>query len=302
MRKAAIVTDTTACIPRAQVAQYDIEVVPVQLIIEDRVYQDGIDISPSEFYALLRQARKIPTTSSSSPNPYLEAYHHASQKAPGILCLTEPSRFSAMFESARIAREMARKTLPNVAIEVMECITAAAGQGLVALAAARAAAQGKPLDEVRKIARGTMSRVNLLATLDTLHYLAKSGRVPQAAAMVNSLLSIKPIFALEHSEARTVALPRTMKSALKRMLKLMEPNVIKGQPLYVAVMHADAPEEALALRNRIASQFNCKEIFITEFTPVMGVHTGPGLIGVAFYSEASPPYPPRPSGTEGKSL
>ncbi len=288
MRKVAIVTDTTACVPQEQVAQYDIEVVPVQLIFEDRSYRDGIDISPAEFYARLRQAKKIPTTSSSSPGPYLEAYRRASQRASSILCLTEPSRFSAMFESARIAMDMAAEIIYNVAIEVLECTTAAAGQGLVALAAAKAAALDRPLNEVLEIARRTMSRVNLFATLDTLNYLAKSGRVPQAAAMVNSLLNIKPIFTLNHSDARTLALPRTTKSAIKRMLKLMEKNTVRGQPLHVAVMHADVPAQAAAFKNKISSQFNCDEIFITEFTPVMGVHTGPGLIGVAFYGEDLP--------------
>jgi DegV family protein with EDD domain len=288
MRKVAVVTDTTACVPMEQVARYDIEVVPVQLIIEGKTYQDGIDISPTEFYSLLREAKKMPSTSSSSPEPYLEAYHRASQKAPSILCLTEPSRFSAMFDSARVAMDMARKILHNVTIEVLECTTAAAGQGLVTLAAARAATLGKSLNEVKETARNIMSRVNLFATLDTLHYLAKSGRVPQAAAMVNSLLSIKPIFTLNHSDARTVALPRTMKSAIKHMLKLMEQKITRGKPLHVAVMHADTPETAITLKNRISSMFECQEIFITEFTPVMGVHTGPGLIGVAFYDEELP--------------
>ena len=130
-----------------------------------------------------------------------------------------------------------------------------------------------------------MSRVHLFASLDTLNYLVKSGRVPQAAALVNSLLSIKPIFTLNHGGAHTVALPRTTESAMKHMLKLMEPKIVKGQPLHVAVMHADALDKAIALKNRISSRFECNEIFITEFTPVMGVHTGPGLIGVAFYSE-----------------
>jgi len=288
MRKVAIVTDTTACVPQEQVARYDIEVVPVQLVFEDRTYRDGIDISPTEFYALLRQAKKMPTTSASSPNPYLEAYHRASRKAPCILCLTEPSRFSAMFESARVAMQTAQKTLHNVVIEVLECTTAAAGQGLVTLAAARSAALGRTLSEVIDVARSTMSRMNLFASLDTLSYLVKSGRVPQAAALVNSLLNIKPIFSLNHRDANTVALPRTTKSAIKHMLKLMEPKVVEGQPLHVAVMHADALDKALELKNRIISQFECSEIFITEFTPVMGVHTGPGLFGVAFYSEAPP--------------
>jgi len=113
----------------------------------------------------------------------------------------------------------------------------------------------------------------------------KSGRVPQAAALVNSILGIKPVFTLNHANAHTVALPRSIPSAMKRILKLMERNVAKGEPLHVAVMHADALDNATVLRNRIASQFNCTELFITEFTPVMGVHTGPGLLGVAFYSD-----------------
>jgi DegV family protein with EDD domain len=191
-----------------------------------------------------------------------------------------------MFNSALVAKQMVKTALPDVVIEVIDCTTAAAGQGLVALAAARAAASGKDLDEVIKIASNVMERVNLFATLDTLHYLVKSGRVPQAAALVNSLLQIKPVFTLNHADARTVALPRTITSAMKRMLKLMEQKVVKGQPLHVAVMHADALDKAIALRDRIASQFNCTELFITEFTPVMGVHTGPGLLGVAFYGES----------------
>jgi DegV family protein with EDD domain len=190
-----------------------------------------------------------------------------------------------MFDSAREAVQIARDVLRNVTIEVMECTTAAAGQGLVALAAARAAALDKPLAEVKAITESVMSRVNLYATLDTLQYLVKSGRVPQAAALVNSILSIKPIFTLNHSDAHTVALPRTMKNAVDRMLKLMEAAVIKGQPLHVAVMHADAIGEAITMKDRIYSQFECQEIYITEFTPVMGVHTGPGLVGVAFYGE-----------------
>lgn len=284
MRKVAIVTDTTACIPQEQVSKYDIEIVPVQLIFEDKTYRDGIDISPAEFYALLRKANKLPTTSASSPHPYFEAYRKAGQRAASILCLTEPSNFSAMFNSALVAKNMAKTALPDVAIEVLDCTTAAAGQGLVALAAAKAATAGKDLNEVMTTARGVMERVNLFAALDTLHYLVKGGRVPQAAALVNSLLQIKPVFTLNHASARTVALPRTIPSALKRILKLMGQKVVRDQPLHVAVMHADALDKALALRDRIVSQFDCTELFITEFTPVMGVHTGPGLVGVAFYS------------------
>jgi len=280
----AIVTDTTACIPKEQVEKYGIEVVPIELIFDDRVYRDGIDISPSEFYALLRQAKKLPTTSGSLPVPYLEAYREASKRASSILCITESSKFSGMFNSARVAMGMAKDAIPNVAIEVLEGTTAAAGQGLVALAAARAAASGKSLTEVIETASGVMQKVSLFAMLDTLYYLVKGGRVPKAAGLVNSLLQIKPIFTVNQGDAHTVALPRSTPSAIKRMLKLMGQRVVTGQPLHVAVMHADSLDKAVVLRNRISSQFDYAELFITEFTPVMGVHTGPGVIGVAFYS------------------
>jgi len=285
MKKVAIVTDTTACIPQEQVERYGIKVVPMTIIFGDKVYRDGIDISPTEFYTLLRKAEKLPTTSHPSPDHFLDAYREASRRAPNILCITISSHFSATFNSAQLATEMAKTTLPNTAIEVLECGTAAAGQGLIVLAAARVADSGGNLNEVKKTARTIMHQVNLFATLDTLHYLAKGGRVPQAAALVNLLLKIKPIFTLNHGEAHTIALPRTIPGAVKRILKLMKQKVVKKQPLHVAVMHADALDEAVALRNRISSQFDCAELFITEFTPVMGVHTGPGLVGIAFYSE-----------------
>ena len=285
LRNVAIVTDTTACIPQEKVAEYGIELVPIELIFGDKVYRDGIDITPAEFYAMLRQADRLPTTSGSLPGPYLEAYRRASQRASNILCLTESSKFSGMFNSARLAMEMAREELPGVAIEVFECASAAAGQGLVVLAAARAAAAGKNLAEVVAVVTGLMNRVHLFALLDTLYYLVKGGRVPQAAALVNSILKIKPVFSVNGGEAHTLALPRSTDSAINNILRLMGRKIGKGQPVHVAVMHADALEQARFLRDRISSRFNCVELFFTEFTPVMGVHTGPGVIGAAFYSE-----------------
>ena len=284
MKKVAIVTDTTACIPKDQVEKHGIEVVPVEFIFGDKVYRDGIDMSPSEFYERLRQAKKLPTTSGSLPGPFLEAYGKASQRAASILCITLSAKLSGMFNSARLAKEMAKKALPDVDIGVLDCGTAAAAQGLIVLAAARAATQGKNLTEVVETTRKVMQRVNLFATLDTLHYLVKGGRVPKAAALASSLLRIKPIFTISEGDAHPVTNPRTISGAIKRILKIMGQKVVKGQPLHVAVMHADARDKAVALSNRISSQFDCDELIITEFTPVMGVHTGPGLIGVAFYS------------------
>jgi len=281
-----IVTDTTACIPQERIDQHNIELVPIELIFDEKVYRDGIDITPSQFYYLLQKTKNLPTTSGSLPTSYLEAYRCASRRTNSIICITESSRFSGMFNSARLAMEMAKEELPGLKIELVECTTAAAGQGLVVLAAARAAALAKSLTEVVNTIKNLMPRVYLFASLDTLKYLVKGGRVPQAAALVNSLLNIKPVFSVNCGDAHTLALPRSTESATKRILELMKNKIIKEQPIRIAVMHANVIQRAKLLENQISSQFNCVEIYITEFTPVMGVHTGPGVIGVAFHVEA----------------
>jgi len=282
--KVAIITDSSACIPRELVEKYSIQLVPMNVIFGDKTYQDGIDITPSEFYTLLRQAKELPATSHSSPGAHLEAYRRASLRADNILCITLSSKFSGQFNSARVAMEMAKDSLPDVTIKVLDCGTAAAAQGLVVLAAARAAASGQSLTGVIKMANSTARGVSLLAMVDTLDYLVKGGHVRRAAALAGSVLRIKPIFTLNEGDARPVTNARTTLGAIKRMVKLMGQKIVAGQPLHVAVMHADALDEALVLRDQISSRFDCTELLLTEFTPVMGVHIGPGLIGVAFYS------------------
>lgn len=281
--KVAIITDSSACIPKELAGKYAIELVPMNVIFGDKTYLDGIDITPAEFYALLRQAKGLPTTSHSSPGAHLLAYRQASLRANNILCITLSSKFSGQFNSARLAMEMAKESLPDVTIEVLDCGSAAAAQGLVVLAAARAAASGQSLTEVVKAANSVAQRVSLLAMVDTLDYLVKGGHVRKAVALASSMLRIKPIFTLNEGDARPVTNARTTLGAIKRMVKLMAQKIVAGQPLHVAVMHADALDEALVLRDQISSRFDCTELLITEFTPVMGVHIGPGLIGVAFY-------------------
>ena len=282
--KVAIITDSSACIPQELVAKYSIQLVPMNVIFGDMTYLDGIDITPAKFYALLRQAKELPATSHSSPGAHLETYRRASLRADNILCITLSSKFSGQFNSARLAMEMAKESLPGVTIEVLDCGSAAAAQGLVVLAAARAAASGQSLTKVIKTANSVAQRVNLLAMVDTLDYLVKGGHVRKAVALASSMLRIKPIFTLNEGDARPVTNARTTLGAIKRMVKLMGQKIVTGQPLHVAVMHADALDEVLVLRDQISSRFDCTELLVTEFTPVMGVHIGPGLIGAAFYN------------------
>ncbi len=130
-----------------------------------------------------------------------------------------------------------------------------------------------------------MSRVYLFAAIDTLQYLARSGRVPQAAAMVNEWLDIKPIFTINHADPHTVALPRTIESAMDRIINLMQKAREKARDCMWPSCTLTFWSGRKMLRDRIGKKFDCREIYITEFTPVMGVHAGPGVIGAAFYAE-----------------
>jgi DegV family protein with EDD domain len=282
--RVAIVTDSTACLPPQLVKQYNIEVVPVVYIIDGKAYRDGLDMTGAEFYLRLKQAKKLPTTSGSLTQSYVEAFQRASQKADHILCLTISSKLSGMFDSARLASQTAQKVIPGININVIDSCTAAGAQGLVVIAAARAAAAGESLEEVVKIAQNVIERVYLFAMLDTLTYLVKGGRAPRAAAIATSILQIKPIFTISAGVASSFTNVRTKHHALSRLVKIVAEKKVPGLPFHSVVMHADALKDARIVMEEIRTRIKPDEQWLCEFTPVMGVHTGPGLVGAAFYS------------------
>ena len=285
MAKVGIVTDTIACLPRELVEEYGIKIVPINIIFEDKVYRDEVDITPSEVYRLLKQTDSLPTTSAPSPSAFLEVYRELSQSAENILCLSLPPELTMVLQSATLAKEMAKEELPDMPIEVVDCRTAAGAQGLIVLAAARAAAAGKGLDEVIQVVQDMIPRVHLIVMLDTLYYLAKGGRIPTAAAWAGSLLKVKPFVTVSQGKVRLVTAVRTKRRGVERLLEMMGQRTEANSPIHVIVLHADALDEAEDLKQRVASEFDCAEIYVKDFTPVMGIHTGPGLLGLAFYAE-----------------
>ncbi len=282
MDRVAIVTDSSACVPQEVVKQYGIHILPLILIFEDKSYRDGVDITSKEFYELLKKAKKVPTTSSPSPGEYLEAFREVAKRASGILCITLPPNLSMAFDSATQAREMARESIPHVNITVFPSRSPALAEGFIAQAAARAAASGKDLSQVVQAAQDMMDRANALAVLDTLYYLAKGGRIPKAAAWAGSLFKIKPILDAT-GDVRLLERCRTRKRAMQRLLYIMRQRS-GGKPICVNLMQAGVPEEAERLKADILSQFDCLEFYVTDFTPVIGTHTGPGSIGLSFYA------------------
>jgi DegV family protein with EDD domain len=284
MEDVAIVTDSTVCLPQDLVEKYQIEIVPMEFISGGKIYRDGIDMSPSEFYKFLSQAEKLPTTSAPTPGTYFEVLKKVSARSNSILIITLSAKFSHAFNSARTAVEIAKTRLQNTEVEVLDCGTAAGAQGFVVLGAARSVASGEDLHGVIDTAKRLMPKVHLIAFIDTLVYLAKGGRVPQVAAWASALLKIKPIIELLPLSGGAIPLDkvRTRTRATEHLINLIRQRTNR-KPTHAIVLHTDALEDAKNLEKRLISEFNCQEIYVRDFSPVMGVHTGPGLLGIAYY-------------------
>jgi DegV family protein with EDD domain len=287
VRKVAVITDSTCCLPPELIKKYDISLVPIYIVYKGKSYRDGVDISPSEVYKIMRRKKDLPTTSTASAGDFLDAYRKASQKAKSILCITLTGLQSKTFEAAVVAKEQAREVIPNTSIEVMDSRAVAGALGFVALEAARSASQGAELERAVGAARNViMNKVTLLAMVDTLYYLAKTGRIGRAAAWAGSILDMKPV--LEHvpsiGETMPVARPRTKTKAVELMLKIMAERV-GNHRVHAIVHHADELEDAEKLKEKIGERFQHAELYLTEFTPAMGIHAGPGMLGISFYAD-----------------
>lgn len=279
MSKIAIVTDSTAYLPREWVAQYQVRVVPLKVHWGDETYLDGVDIQPQEFYERLAHSKSLPTTSQPSVHDFLQVFESLAGQSDGIVVLLISSGISGTVDSARAAaREFSR--LP---VEIVDTRVTSTGQALAVLAAARAAAQGKSLQEVRQAADEVVQGVRIFFVVDTLEYLHRGGRIGGASRFLGTALNIKPILYF-NPEGKLDALERvrTRVKALQRLETLVG-EAGNGHALHVGIMHASAPQVAQELCEQITRRFHCQEIFAHELSPVIGTHVGPGTIGVAFY-------------------
>jgi DegV family protein with EDD domain len=280
-----VVTDSVACLPPALAERHGIRVVPVRLLHRGQSYRDGVDITPARTWELLTEKGVRPTTAAPPPGDFVSVFQHLDHGRADVFVVTVALGFSRVYNSALTALQVAREELPGLNIEVFDSGTAAGAEGLIALAAARAAAAGNPLPEVARAARSIASRTYLYAVLDDLRWLAKGGHVPEVAAWMGSALRIKPVLrALPLAgKASLVRKVNGRRRALEALLEETE-RVSGGKPIRASIMHTGALTEAQELRARLDNQVECVESWVTDFTPVMGVHTGPGLVGLAFHT------------------
>ena len=282
MNKVAVVTDSVACLPQKVINEYGIHIIPVRITVGGKVYRDTNEDLPLELVHEFQNMPKVDTTPW-PPEFYAQAYKELSHKANNIVHVVCFSQFTSTISLAKTGAEMAQEAIPQLKVEVLDSATATMAQGFITLAAARAATGGKDIDEVIEAASIVKSKVNSIFALDTLRYLARTGRINKLAAWASSLLNVKPIVGLSQGKEHPLALARSKSQSIKSLIKLMHESVSSAEPLHVAIMEVERPQEAEELSSIIREQFQPAEFYLVQFSPVMQVVAGSGLLGVAFY-------------------
>jgi DegV family protein with EDD domain len=269
-----VVTDSTADLPRHVAEELGISVVPLLVLFGEKAYRDGVDLTSEQFFERLTQSRVLPTTSQPSVGAFQEAYGKLARETKEIVSIHISSRASGTYEAARSARETITK---GPRIELVDSLSASMGVGIIAAAAARAAKAGASLDEVTSLARGMVPRVHVFALLETLEYLRRGGRIGRATAFLGGVLSLKPILRIHDGEVHPVSRVRTRRKAIDKMLELAMAYESIGE---AAVMHGTTPEDAEALARRVTERLPGVPVHTGHIGPVIGVHGGPGIIGI----------------------
>ena len=281
MSKVAIVTDSTAYIPKDLVDKYHITVVAQVLIWGDETLRDDIDIHPKEFYTRLTKADIMPTTSQATPADFKEIYEKLHGEGKEILAILLSDLLSKTVNSANLAHQM----VPDAKVEIVNSTTTAMGLGFHVLAAARAAENGASLDECAAIARKSQSKSGVLFAVDTLEFLHRGGRIGGASRFLGTALQLKPILELIGGRIEPIERVRTKKKAHDRLIEMIVDRVKGKDNIRLATLHANAAEDAKTLMQRILNEVEPVEIVRSEVSPVVGAHVGPGTIGVAYITD-----------------
>ncbi len=267
-RGIALITDSSACVPEELRRDLDIRVVPIVVNIGAEEFRNGVDLEPSKLYAALEADAPV-KSSAPSPLDYLDAIDEAGD-VPAVV-VTPATEFTRMYGNALLGVELSGRQVP-----VVDSRSATAGHGLVVLAAAEAREAGGRVDDVVAAAEDAASRVELVAALETLAYLRQSGRVSALTLGMANTLGVRPVFRMRQGVVERLGLPRSEDAALTRIVR--EWKAGGGQEASrSAIFHAGRPERARALASRLGS-----DPFVTEFSAAMAIHTGPGVVGVAW--------------------
>jgi DegV family protein with EDD domain len=280
MTRVSVVADTTGYLPQELARANQIELVSLYVNFGgERTVREADITDYDAFYEELRHADPLPTTSQPAVGDFLAVYEPLLDKGHDIVSVHISGGLSGTCEAARQAVEaLEREGRGSGRVRVFDSATGAGGTGLAALAAARAAQRGEDLDGVERAARECREALKIWFAIDTLEYLRRGGRIGMASAWIGSTLKIKPILSVE-SEMVPIERVRTSGKAFDRMVDFARARHEDGADAWV-VQHIQAPEQAERLADKCREMFGNEPVWIGEIGPVLGVHTGPGLLGV----------------------
>lgn len=278
MANVAIVTDSTAYIPRELVGELDITVAPQLLIWGEETFRDGVDIQPDEFYRRLSKAKIMPSTSQVTPAFFHDIFKRKLDEGREIVAILLSEQLSGTIASARQAIDM----LPGSPVEYFDSRTTAMAMGFLVLGAARMAKEGATRKEIRSYLEAARDHVGVVFAVDTLEFLYRGGRIGNAARYLATALNIKPILEVTGGRVEAVERIRTRRKSLERLLEVVEERTAGKHPIRLATLHANARAEACELVDRANGNLNAVETIIAEVSPVIGTHAGPGTVGLAY--------------------
>jgi DegV family protein with EDD domain len=274
-----IITDSVADLPPQLAQELGITVIPLVLRFGAETYLDGVDLTPEQFYARLPSSPSFPATSVPPPDAYAEAYDRLAGEADAIVVVAVSARLSATHEVATQAVGQMKK---KCRVEVIDSQTATMAEGFIAMRAAEVAREGAKLNEVVQVARKTMARSDFLAAFDTLEYLRRGGRIGRAQAFLGSMLKINPLITLKDGLVEPAGRTRSRAKAIDHLYEFAAGYANIEE---MAVGDTACPEDAEALVERLGAIFPAERIYRSKMTPVIGTHTGPGLLLVAILGD-----------------
>lgn len=280
-----ILTDTTASIPQPLIKDLQIELVPYFIHRGLDTLRDMIDVQPEPFARYLETADRLPLTSNPSVGDYLNGLKRLAERTRDIVALTMTSKGSGAYQSCKAAVDVLKERVPAVRVEVIDTLKVAMAHGWSVVEAARAALDGRDFGSVVDRAKDVARKSSMIMTADTLKYLHMGGRIGRAQHLVGSLLNIKPLIGIEDGVISALGAARTRSKAYARMVELMAQRAGERARLRVAVTHVGVPDQAAQLRELVEEQFECVEVITTPLSPALGVHSGPGTVGVSFFNE-----------------
>ncbi len=275
MPNVKVVTDSLADIPPKIAQELDIATVPAVVRFGETQYRDRIDLFPAEFFRLLVNSPKLPSTSQPSPGVFQDTYRRLAGETDQILAIHTDSLLSGIYS----ASSAAAADISGVCIHVVDSRQVSMALGWLVILAARAAQRGNSLHEVERIVRAALPHVHLIAMLDTLEYARRGGRLGKASALLGTLLNVKPLLSIVNGEVVPVEKARSEKRGLER---LAEMALGSGRIQELAVMHTVAADKAKGLVEMLGKSFPKERIVIAEAGPVLGAHVGPGAVGIAW--------------------